>query len=139
MSNKIKKNEVPALPSVYNNSRVGTILFFFGVFVFVLFVASSGFLIYAPENWKKGSLLFASAWVALVPVYFFCEHVFIFRSYGNPAQYEQFKRIQDLAAKIWAAAIVVMAACYSANYPSQTPQLTIPTEASDMEQSASRG
>jgi hypothetical protein len=52
-----------------------------------------------------------------VPVYFFIEHLFIFRKYGDQNQYEQFTRVQDLAAKIWAAAILVLAACYLNQFP----------------------
>jgi hypothetical protein len=43
---------------------------------------------------------------------FFHEHLFLFRRYGNPDQYEQFKRVQELAAKVWAVAIIEFAACY---------------------------
>jgi hypothetical protein len=39
-----------------------------------------------------------------LPIYFLIEHVFIFRKYGDPTQYDQFKRVQDLATKIWVAA-----------------------------------
>ena len=58
-----------------------------------------------------------AAWVLGVPIYFFLEHLFIFRSFGNSDQYDQFKRVQDLAAKIWAAVIVVLAACYLKQFP----------------------
>jgi hypothetical protein len=36
---------------------------------------------------------------------------------GIPNQYEQFTRVQELAAKIRAAAIVVLAACYLQQFP----------------------
>lgn len=120
MAGETHQAPAPALPRVYRNQCVGTILLAFGFVAFFGFLTSAAFLLRASEGLKDIALIVGSAWIVLVPVYFFVEHLFIFRKWGDPCQYAQFKRLQDLAAKIWAAAVVVLAACYSANFP-KTP------------------
>ena len=76
----------------------------FGVFIFALFIASAYFILIAHQQQRTLSIVLGAAWVVGLPIYFLIEHVFIFRKYGDPTQYDQFKRVQDLATKIWVAA-----------------------------------
>jgi hypothetical protein len=104
---------MPGLPNIYRRKKIGNRVLGFGLLVFFLFIACAAFMFFYQKEYPNLSLLLSAVWVVLVPVYFFIEHVFIFRRYGNPGQYDQFKRVQDLAAKIWAAAIVVLGAFYA--------------------------
>jgi len=104
-------------PSVYSPDSVGNRLFAFGVFVLVLFVGCAWFLLTADKEHKTFSLVLGACWVIGVPIFFFIEHTYFFRKWGDTAQYDQFKRLQDQAAKVWAAAIVVLAAFFTQNFP----------------------
>ena len=104
------------LQRLYSNPRVGDAVLGFGILMFLLFLGCAGFLLFGADAYKRTALIIGLIWVVGVPVYFFIEHVMIFRVWGDHSQYEQFKRVQDLATKIWAAAIVVLSACYSANF-----------------------
>jgi hypothetical protein len=105
------------MPGIYRDPRVGTGLLAFGILMFFVFVASAYMIATQRQHCPNTSILVSSIWVVGVPLYFFFEHVVIFRKYGDPEQYEQFKRVQDLASKIWAAAIVVLAAFYFQTFP----------------------
>ena len=105
------------LGNIYKG-RVGNFLLGFGLLAFVLFIFSAAYLWSHQKDHPTRSIVIGAIWVLGVPVYFFLEHLFIFRCFGNPDQYDQFKRLQDLAAKIWAAVIVVLAACYLKQFPS---------------------
>jgi hypothetical protein len=97
--------------------NVGYWLFGLGVLAFVGFVFSAlCILLYGKEHPVR-TIILGSFWVLVVPIYFFLEHTFIFKYWGKPSEYEQFKRLQDQAAKIWAAAILVLAACYFHEFP----------------------
>jgi len=102
----------PALPSIYRGS-VGNIIFVFGIIMFAIFVASAYMLATMRTEYPIGSIALAAIWVVGVPIYFFFEHIVLFRKYGDHSQYEQFKRVQELASKIWAGAIVVLTASFT--------------------------
>lgn len=59
---------------------------------------------------SKLRIAIRALWVFGVAVFFFFERVVLLRKYGNQSQYEQFKRAQELASKVWAGRIVVLAA-----------------------------
>ena len=107
------------MPDIYqgDNAKIGNYLLAFGVVMFLAFVGCAAFLLLGHKSYPTLSLVLGAAWVVLVPVYFFFEHIIFFRKYGTQDQYEQFKRVQDLAAKIWAAAILVLAAFYADTFP----------------------
>lgn len=102
---------------IYAPACIGNLLFFFGVIVMALFVVFAWFLLIANKCDKTLTLVLGAFWVIGVPVFFFIEHVYFFRKWGDPDQYDQFKRLQDQAAKIWAASIVVLAAFFQYNFP----------------------
>ena len=112
----ITKVEVtPGLKSVYRNPNLGWWLMGFGVLLFGLFGWCAWYLIYHHKDHPVRSLILAAAWTILVPVYFYIEHEFFFFYWGDTTQYERFKRVQDLATKIWAGAIAVLGAILAAN------------------------
>jgi hypothetical protein len=102
---------------IYSPPIIGDRLLGFGVFVLVLFIGCAWFLLTAGKEYKTLSLVLGACWVIGVPIFFFVEHTYFFRKWGDPAQYDQFKRLQDQAAKIWAAAIFVLAAFFAQNFP----------------------
>lgn len=106
----------PYVKNIYLDEKVGNRILWFGIVIFALFVACAAFILLGGQH-RKLSIVLGAAWVVFVPIYFFFEHVFLFRKFGDPTQYDQFKRVQDLAAKIWAAAILVMAAFYAETFP----------------------
>jgi hypothetical protein len=108
---------MPALPDIYTEPKVGSRVFRFGMFMFLLFIACATFMFLYQKDYPNLSVILSAVWIVLVSVYFYMEHIFIFRPYGNPEQYDQFKRVQDLAAKIWAAAVLVLAAFYAHKFP----------------------
>jgi hypothetical protein len=99
------------IPPIYpGTSKLGAWLMFWGIFALVLFVATATFLYCGHEKYPGLSLLAGAVWTIAVPIYFFIEHEYIFFYYGDPSQYDQFKRVQELAAKIWVGAITVLGA-----------------------------
>jgi hypothetical protein len=111
------KTNKPYVKNIYLNENVGNGILWFGTVAFALFVVCAAFILFGHEQHRKLSIVLGAAWVVLVPIYFFFEHVYLFRKFGDPTQYDQFKRVQDLAAKIWAAAVLVMAAFYAETFP----------------------
>lgn len=81
--------------------------------MFFVFLGSAYMITEHRTSYPLASISLAAVWIVGVPVFFFIEHVVLFREYGEPSQYEQFKRLQDLAGKIWAGAIVVLAAFFT--------------------------
>lgn len=104
---------------IYPDSKVGNYLLAFGAVALIFLFFFAWFLLNASEKEKNLSIILSATWVVGVPVYFFIEHVFIFRNYGDASQFEQFKRLQDQAAKIWVAAVLVLGACYAQVFPGQ--------------------
>jgi len=102
---------------IYKSAVVGNGLFAFGVAIFIAFVFCAWFLLTSGKENKQLSLVLGAAWVVGVPVFFFIEHVYFFRKFGDPGEFDQFKRLQDQAAKVWAAAVVVLAAFYVQAFP----------------------
>jgi hypothetical protein len=98
------------LKSVYVDSNRGRLPMRFGKIALVSFVVCAGLLYYGYKDYPTLSLVVAAVWTVAVPLYFFWEHEFWFFKYGNPAEFEQFKRVQDLAAKIWVGALAVFGA-----------------------------
>jgi hypothetical protein len=92
------------------NMQIGNFLMLSGSLALFLFAVTAIFLYFGHEEYPGWSLLAAAAWTIVVPIYFFIEHEYIFLNHGNALQYDQFKRVQDLAAKIWAGAIAVLGA-----------------------------
>ncbi len=105
-----------ALSNVYRGN-VGNKVLAFGILMFVVFLLSAFMISQCGENERDVAILVSAIWVVGVPLFFFYEHVVLFRKYGNPDQYEQFKRVQELAGKIWAGAIIVLAAFFAETFP----------------------
>jgi hypothetical protein len=107
----ISKVEVePGLNSVYRDPNKGWWRLFWGAVLLVLWAIAAYFLYQYHTDYPDLSFGAAAVWTIGVPIYFFWEDQFYFAEHGNPAEYERFKRIQDLAAKIWAAAVAVLGA-----------------------------
>lgn len=102
---------------IYSPDYIGDLMFAFGLTVMMLFVSFAYFLFTATASDKTLALVLSACWVVGVPVFFFIEHVYFFRNWGDPEQYDQFKRLQDQAAKVWAASIVVLAAFFQHTFP----------------------
>lgn len=70
------------------------------------------------QNYKVFCQIIGSLWVLGPPVWFFYEHYYYFPKHGNPlAGYAQLKASQDIAAKIWAAFLVILAALFTEAFP----------------------
>ncbi len=104
--------QAPALPNVFRGN-VGNVIFSVGVLMFAAFIGSAYLLAAHRATYPVASVVLSAIWVVGVPLYFFFEHVYLFRKYGEPSQYEQFKHLQELAGKVWAGAIVVLAAFFT--------------------------
>ena len=85
--------------------------------MFGVFLASVYMIVEHRECYPVATIALGSVWVVGVPLFFFFEHVVLFRKYGDSSQYDQFKRLQELAGKIWAGAIVVLAAFFAETFP----------------------
>ncbi len=116
MTEKTNAKYTPALPDIYQG-RVGNVLFCFGVVMFSVFIASVYMIAEHRTSHPLAAISLGGVWVVGVPIFFFIEHVVLFRRYGDPSQYDQFKRLQELAGKIWAGAIVVLAAFFAQTFP----------------------
>ena len=97
-------------PIYPENSPYGKRLIIFGLLALGFFIVTAVALYWGHERYPVWSFAAGAAWTIAVPIYFFYEHEFIFFRYGNTSQYDQFKRVQDLAAKIWAGGIAVLGA-----------------------------
>jgi hypothetical protein len=90
----------------------------FGMVIFVLFILSAWYVYnYRGKEYELYALLIGGFWVVGPPVWFFIEHFYLFRRFGDPGQYDQLKREQELATKIWAGVIIVLAALYTGSFP----------------------
>jgi hypothetical protein len=104
--------------NIYKNSTVGNLLLCFGVAAFFFFVFCAWYIWqHHLDKDRISSLILAAVWVVGSPAWFFFEHMVLFRKYGDPTQYEQFTRAQDLAAKIWAGSILVLAPVWIGGFP----------------------
>lgn len=112
-----RKREPQRQPPIYSPSYIGDLLFVFGIAAMALFVWFAWFLFNATTCDKAVAMVLGACWVVGLPIYFFLEHVYFFRKWGDPTQYDQFKRLQDLAAKVWAGSIVVLAAFFQHTFP----------------------
>lgn len=112
MRRPMQRMNSPALPNVYRGNA-GNVIFIFGIVMFLFFIASAYMLATARATYPIASVALSAVWVVGVPIFFFLEHVYLFRYFGNPDQYDQFKRLQELAGKIWAGAILVLAAFFT--------------------------
>ena len=90
--------------AIYTSTTVGNGLFVFGIVILILFILNASFLLVAGKDSRALALILCACWVIGVPIFFFIEHAFFFRKWGDVTQFDQFKRLQDQAAKIWAAA-----------------------------------
>ena len=61
--------------------------------------------------------LIGGLWVVGPPVWFLIERFFLFRYFGDSSQYDQFNRVQELASKIWAGAVIMLTAIYTDSFP----------------------
>lgn len=116
MSNSASPESKPALPDVYKNG-VGNVIFLFGVLMFGVFLASAYMIAEHRTTHAVAAITLGAVWVVGLPLFFFVEHVVLFRKYGDASQYDQFKRLQELAGKVWAGAIVVLAAFFAQTFP----------------------
>jgi hypothetical protein len=101
--------------NIYSDG-IGDRIFWFGFVIFLVFIGCA-ILMWSVDKDQNWPLWLGAVWVVGVPVYFFFEHLLFFRWWGNPDKKEEFKRVQDLAAKVWAAAVVVLAAFYLKQFP----------------------
>ena len=70
-------------------------------------------------TWYKLSCQAIGAlWVLGPPLWFFFEHFYYFPQHKSPqSDSAQLKTAQDLAAKVWASFVVVLAALFTGAYP----------------------
>lgn len=101
----------------YKDPKFGKRILKFGIAMFLLFIGSAFAIALGHECYRKASIALGAFWVVGVPTFFLYEDVVLFRKHGDHSQYEQFKRAQDLAAKIWAGAILVLAALFADTFP----------------------
>jgi hypothetical protein len=116
MTDKPNTENKAALPDIYRGG-VGNAIFCFGVVMFLVFVVSAYVIAEYRATKPVAAISLGAIWVVGVPVFFFLEHVVLFRRYGDPSQYDQFKRLQELGGKVWAGAIVVLAAFFAQTFP----------------------
>ena len=107
------------MPNIYLNKCFGNAIMLFGVVVLFVGFPLSVWYVYGHrgDEYQLCTLLIGAFWVISPPVWFFFEHFFLFRCYGDPRQYDQFKREQELASKIWAGVVIVLAALYTSSFP----------------------
>ncbi len=106
------------LPDIYNSESVGNKLMLFSIVALAFFIYCAWFIYqHHLDADRTTSLILGSIWVVGSPTWFFIEHFFIFKYYGNSDQYEQFKRAQELASRIWVGGIFVLAAIWSGGFP----------------------
>lgn len=105
-----------ALPNIYKGN-VGFVVLGFGVLMLLVFVVSAYMVATYRNSHPVASIVVGSCWVVGVPLFFLFEHVVLFRRYGEPSQYDQFKRLQELCGKVWAGAVVVLAALFAQTFP----------------------
>lgn len=106
-----------SMSGIYKDPKIGNRILMFGVAMFLLFIGSAFAIALGHVCYRNFSIALGAVWVVGVPTFFFFEDVLLFRKYGDPSQYERFKRTQDLAAKIWAGAILVLAAFFADTFP----------------------
>lgn len=116
MTDKSNTETKAALPDIYRGG-VGNTILCFGVVMLLVFVVSAYFIAEYRATQPVAAISLGAVWVVGVPVFFFLEHVVLFRRYGDPSQYDQFKRLQELGGKVWAGAIVVLAAFFAQTCP----------------------
>ena len=112
---EIKPGTAP-LSDIYPKG-VGYAIFAAGVLAFLLFIVSAIAVAKYRISFPNRTIGLGAIWVVGVPLFFFFEHAVLFRKFGDQTQYEQFKRLQDLAAKIWAGAVLVLAALFTQTFP----------------------
>jgi hypothetical protein len=91
------KDDNPSEPSqlrnIYKSKHIGNALMVFGISIFILFLISAWFVYtYRGEEYRAYVVCIGTAWVIGPPVYFFIEHFFLFKRFGDHTQYDQFKR-----------------------------------------------
>jgi hypothetical protein len=90
----------------------------FGIAMFTVFLLCVWYVYgHRGEEYNLHALLIGGFWVVGPPVWFLIEHFFLFRYFGDSSQYDQFKRVQELASKIWAGAVIVLTAIYTDSFP----------------------
>lgn len=110
------ENKLGKLSDVYKNG-VGNVIFAFGVVMFAVFVLSAYIIAEHRTTHPLAAITLSAIWVVGVPLFFFFEHVVLFRKYGDLSEYDQFKRLQELGGKVWAGAIIVLAAFFAQTCP----------------------
>jgi hypothetical protein len=107
-----------ALPNIYKSKAMGNCLMLFGVAAFVFFIFCAKYIYQHREDDDRScSFILGALWVVGSPAWFFVEHFFFFKRYGDPEQYDQFTRAQELASKVWAGGILVLAAAWGPTFP----------------------
>ncbi|MCE9611365.1 MAG: hypothetical protein K8R23_14310 [Chthoniobacter sp.] len=66
------------------------------------------------KKWAKAAL---AIWLVGPPVWFWFEYFWVFKDYGDFAQFEHFKYGQEQAAKIWAGTLVFLYAVHKLHSP----------------------
>jgi hypothetical protein len=64
------------------------------------------------EPVRKIKEIVIAGWALGVPIWFAIEHWFIYRKYGRPEAFDQFKHQQELISRVWLAAIAVLTALF---------------------------
>ena len=76
--------QAPALPNVFRGN-VGNVIFSVGVLMFAAFIGSAYLLAAHRATYPVASVVLSAIWVVGVPLYFFFEHVYLFRKYSATA------------------------------------------------------
>jgi hypothetical protein len=106
------------IPNIYSNKCVGNAIMLFGIAMFTVFLLCVWYVYgHRGEEYNLHALLIGGLWVVGPPVWFLIEHFFLFRYFGDSSQYDQFNRVQELASKIWAGAVIVLTAIYTDSFP----------------------
>ncbi len=106
------------MPHLYNGYTVKVL----GLLAIIGFAASVWFILSGRDNptptYKLLCQIIGALWVLGPPLWFFYEHFYYFPKHGNSdADFAQLKSSQDIAAKVWAAFLVVLAALFTGTFP----------------------
>jgi hypothetical protein len=103
---------------VYRSKAISGAVICFGALSMV-FLAYSTWHIYQHHDKNDHALSFilCAIWVIGSPLWFLWEYSVLFSRYGDHNEEDQFKRVQDLASKVWAGGIVILAAAATDAFP----------------------
>jgi hypothetical protein len=85
----------------------------------MIFLAVSTWHIYLPheKSDRACSFILCAIWVVGSPLWFLFEYSVLFNRFGDQNQSDRFKRLQELASKLWAGGVVILAAAATDAFP----------------------